>query len=305
MKDSVNMIPPAELSRLLDSGHRLLLLDVLPKARYRQVHLPGAENACVFEVSFLDQVAELTADKTGKIVIYGVKEQTHDAATAADKLQRNGYTCVSVVEGGLEAWQAAGFAVEGENVNAAELPAPRLAEGSYRVDTEASLIAWAGRNPNSTHHGTLRQSAGEVRIAGGEIRGEFTIDMNSIENLNLAGDELQPVLDAHLKSDDFFFVKLFPEARFEMVAKPTTDRQPVSAPNYRVSGRLTLRGHSAEQSFPATIVPADEGRFAAEAHFDIDRTRWGAIYGSTKFFEHLGMHLVFDQISLQLRIITG
>ena len=65
-----------------------------------------------------------------------------------------------------------------------------------------------------------------------------------------------------------------------------------------------LRGISAEQSFPATIVPTEEGRIAAEAHFDIDRTRWGAIYGSAKFFEHLGMHLVFDQISLQLRIIT-
>jgi len=31
-----------------------------------------------------------------------------------------------------------------------------------------------------------------------------------------------------------------------------------------------------------------------EAHFDIDRTKWDIIYGSSRFFEHLGMHLVFD-----------
>ena len=41
-----------------------------------------------------------------------------------------------------------------------------------------------------------------------------------------------------------------------------------------------------------------------EAHFDIDRTKWNVIYGSIRFFEHLGMHKVFDLISLQLRVIA-
>jgi len=38
--------------------------------------------------------------------------------------------------------------------------------------------------------------------------------MNTIHNINLEGDELQPVLEAHLRSDDFFFTKLFPKAVF-------------------------------------------------------------------------------------------
>jgi len=38
-------------------------------------------------------------------------------------------------------------------------------------------------------------------------------------------------------------------------------------------------------------------------HFDMDRTRWGVIYGSSRFFEHLGMHLVFDLISFQIRLV--
>ena len=54
----------------------------------------------------------------------------------------------------------------------------------------------------------------------------------------------------------------------------------------------------------ATITKTPENGLAAEAHFDIDRTRWGVIYGSARFFEYLGMHLVFDLISFQVRIIA-
>jgi hypothetical protein len=54
----------------------------------------------------------------------------------------------------------------------------------------------------------------------------------------------------------------------------------------------------------ATVGKTAEGGLAIEAHFDMDRTRWGIIYGSARFFEYLGMHLVFDLISFQVRIIA-
>lgn len=303
MKDDIQFVSINELNTRLIAGSAVLLLDVLPESRFQQVHLPGARQACVFEVTFLQQVAELTDDKNSEIFVYGASAQTHDAVTAADKLQRHGYARVSVLDGGLAGWQEAGFPLEGEQPGSAQTTG-QIADGVYPVDTEASVIEWTGRNPNSTHHGTLKLSAGRVKVTAGKVSGDFTIDMNTIENLNLAGNELQPVLEAHLKSDDFFFVKLFPEARFALTAGPTTSAVPASAPNYQVNGKLTLRGVSAECNFPATIVTTDDGRLAAEAHFDFDRTRWGVIYGSTNFFEHLGMHLVFDQISLQLRIFT-
>ena len=50
---------------------------------------------------------------------------------------------------------------------------------------------------------------------------------------------------------------------------------------------------------------ADENALLLEAHFDIDKTRWNVICGSSRFFEHLGMHKVFDLISLQLNIIAA
>ena len=47
-----------------------------------------------------------------------------------------------------------------------------------------------------------------------------------------------------------------------------------------------------------------EGRFVAQAHFDFDRTLWNVVYGSGRLFEKLGMHLVNDLISLQLKIVA-
>jgi len=301
-RPTINNISVEQLAGHLRSDGQVLLLDPLPAARYQQKHLPGAANACVFEVTFVDQVAAIVPDKESPVVVYGVGHHTHDASTAAEKLLRAGYRQVSILEGGLSAWQSAGNLLEGASIDAIDPPNRSLTDGLYQIDSETSIIEWTGRNPGTAHWGTLRLSAGEVRVVAGEISGEFTIDMNSIDNRNLAGHELKPVLEKHLRSDDFFFVKLFPQAEFKMTASPVSVNDQVSFPNYQVRGQLKLRGISAEQSFPASVAQTDEGHLVAEAHFDIDRTRWGVIYGSTRFFEHLGMHLVLDQISLQVRI---
>jgi polyisoprenoid-binding protein YceI len=129
--------------------------------------------------------------------------------------------------------------------------------------------------------------------------------MDSIENINLEGDELQPVLVSHLKSDDFFLVKIFPTAKFTIHKGKLTEKPFLSLPNYEIEGTLDLRGVKADLSFSTTICHTDDNGLVAEAHFDIDRTRWNVIYGSSRFFENLGMHLVFDLISFQLKIVAG
>jgi polyisoprenoid-binding protein YceI len=128
--------------------------------------------------------------------------------------------------------------------------------------------------------------------------------MNTIHNINLEGDELQPVLEAHLRSDDFFFTKMFPKAVFTLKEAKRIEPGWMTAPNYHAKGELNLRGVSADLEFDATVAPIEDGSFVLEAHFDIDRTRWNVIYGSTRFFEHLGMHKVFDLLSFQIRIIA-
>jgi polyisoprenoid-binding protein YceI len=179
-----------------------------------------------------------------------------------------------------------------------------LPKGEFQVDAEQSIIEWFGRNPNTKHFGTVRISNGQIQIENGNMTGAVEIDMDSIENINLQGDELQPVLVSHLKSDDFFLVKAFPKAKFILNAGKLAEPPYLSSPNYEINGTLELRGVRADLSFATTIARADDGGLIAEAHFDMDRTRWNVLYGSTRFFENLGMHLVFDLISLQVRIVA-
>ena len=97
---------------------------------------------------------------------------------------------------------------------------------------------------------------------------------------------------------------MFPKAVFSLKEAKRIEPGWLTAPNYHVKSELNLRGVSAGLDFDATVALIQDGSLTFEAHFDIDRTRWNVIYGSTRFFEHLGMHKVFDLISLQLRIFA-
>jgi polyisoprenoid-binding protein YceI len=112
------------------------------------------------------------------------------------------------------------------------------------------------------------------------------------------------VLVAHLASDDFFDVELYPEARFVITgATPILTATP-GAPNLTVHGQLTIKGVTQAIDILTVTGLAPEGQAAAQAVLAIDRTLWNVIYGSGKFFRHLGGHLVNDLIEVQLRIVT-
>ena len=303
---NVAQLSPQTLRQWETGGKPFILIDTLPADHYQAIHLPGARQACVFEVTFLDQIAAITSDRQACIVLYGAGENTMDGAVAAEKLQREGYDSLYVLRGGMAGWQAAGFPVEGASVD--DPPPPQtlldLSDGTFRVDTQASTIEWAGNNPHTRHDGSVRLERGEFQVKSGMITGTLVVDMSTIENRSLAGDELQPVLIAHLKSDDFFFTRRFPEAIFTIKSSILKDTPYVTAPNVDIVGELNLRGATAAVAFTATAFRADDGLLIAKARFDIDRTRWGIIYGSTRFFEHLGMHMVFDLVHFEVKIVA-
>jgi polyisoprenoid-binding protein YceI len=250
-------------------------------------------------------MVDMVVDKDRLVVLYGASERSRDALTAAEKLVRAGYRNVFAVAGGLKAWHELGGRLEGEALDAvAESPRLDLEDRLYTVDTERSIIQWAGRNPNTLHFGTVKFSEGAISVHDKTATGSFIIDMRTITSGSLAGNPLKPVLEAHLASDDFFFVEKYPTARFTIISARIVDEPTLSAPNLEVRGDLELVGTRKGIEFAATLNNLDDGGVAAEAHFDIDRTQWGIVYGSSRFFEHLGMHLVFDLISVQLRIVA-
>ena len=298
-------LEPDELMERIKNKETFILIDTLTGIHFEKVHLPGARSACVFEVTFLEQVKAIAEDKKAEIVLFGSSGRSWDALTAAEKLQCEGYENISVLNGGLEAWRERRFELRGDQPDMADPETVlRLDDGKYSVDSAQSVIEWSGRNPNSKHFGTVGIKRGKVEVNHSILTGVVDIDMDSIDNISLKGDELHPVLTSHLKSDDFFFVKIFPSAVLTIKEGLPVKTPFLSIPNYELNATLELRGVKADLAFQATVARTEGGGLAAEAHFDIDRTRWGAIYGSARFFENLGMHLVFDLISFQVKIVT-
>ncbi len=295
-----------DLKELLSEKSDMVVVDLLPPEHFSKVHIPNAENACVFFVSFLEDLAAVVPDKLSQVVVYGSSIRSRDITMAVEKMARAGYQNIHYLEGGLEEWREAGFALDGDAVNLPDDPQTTLSlyDGRYIAKSTLSQVEWVGRNPNSRHMGTVDIAKGVVDILDGKISGLIEVDMNSIHNTNLEGDELQPVLEAHLRSDDFFFTQMFPKAVFDFKGAILNESRWLTAPNYHMKGQLTLRGITAPLEFDTVVSSIDDDSIALEAHFDIDRTCWDIIYGSTRFFEHLGMHKVFDLVSLQLYIVA-
>jgi len=135
--------------------------------------------------------------------------------------------------------------------------------------------------------------------------GEFVFEMAEITCHDLAGTPLHDVLVAHLRSDDFFDAAQFPEARFVLSATSMPAEATPGSRNLQVSGDLTMKGISAPLQLVASAGVAPDGRLAAQAELELDRTRWNVLYGSGKFFRRLGGHLVNDCISIRLRIVAS
>lgn len=291
-----------ELNRQLADGEPLLVIDVLPPEVHAVRHIPGACNACVYEVVFLKSMATLAPDKATALVLYDATGTTLAAATAQEKLLAAGYRNIRVLTGGMASWCAAGFPVEPtEN----SLPSPLLRDGSYRIDPSASVLEWTGRNFTNRHYGRIPFIDGEIMIVNKQLQqGEITLDMTAITNLDLQDESYRQMLISHLKSDDFFAVDRFPVAAIKFSGwQPITSASP-GRPDHMVQGELTIKGTTRQIAFPVAILPQEDGGLKAQTAFDFDRTDWNINYGSGRLFEHLGMHLVHDRIDIELFLVA-
>lgn len=279
-----------------------VVVDVMTPEDFAACHVAGANNACVYEMAFLDRIAAFTPGKETKLVVYDKTGTTKTADVAREKLLQAGYRNVLILSGGLSAWREAGLPVEtGES----DLCETALLDGSYRIDSENSRLEWIGRNLNNRHFGRIGIQGGDLVIAEGRFSaGSIVLDMNTITNLDLQDLVWRDMLIKHLKSDDFFGVEQFPTSSFTLTGWDKQEGASSEAPNGTVIGDLTIRDVTRRVSFPAIVALQPDGGIKAHAAFDIDRTLWNVNYGSCKLFERLGMHLVHDLISLELFVVA-
>lgn len=295
-------IDSKELLKWKDTKRDFLLVDVLPETYYNQKHIEGAKNACVYEIAFLDKIKTLSLSKSKPIVVYGERKGLYASASAFTKLKTAGYTNVFELDGGIEAWEKlnAGTVSSSETTQYVD---PVLHQNKTKLAVHAgkSKITWTGRNLGNSHFGYLNLKGGFIQIEEGRLTGgEFTIDMKSIVCEDIKDSPMNKMLIGHLFSADFFETSVFPEATFRIHVAELIEAASPGTPNYKITGDLTMKNITNPITFDAVIGWNTDGIFFAQSAFEIDRTKWDVMYGSGRFFERLGMHLVNDNITLQL-----
>jgi len=289
---------PKELASLTE----FQLLDVRLPDDFEASHLQGAVNNCVFEISFIDQLAQTAPNPSLTTVVYGANDESSEASIAAEKMKHAGYTDVQILEGGIQGALSLNIAAEAGTPLPDEPQAP---EGQHSLELEESTFEWLGRNLINKHWGTAPIESGHLDFnKGAVVSGEFKIDLQGLVCTDLKDTDLHDVLIAHLQNDDFFDVTNHPKAIFTVTGSSPIEGGSPGAPNLTIFGDLTLRGQTHPIQFEAATGLTSEGHFAMQASLSIDRTRWGILYGSGKFFHRLAGHLVNDLLEFQLRIIT-
>ncbi len=180
---------------------------------------------------------------------------------------------------------------------------------NYPLDTEASELTWYGFKPTGRHNGTIAIQDGTLAVENGQVvGGSFTMDLNTIDVLDLEGEDKQK-LTGHLQSPDFFDVAQHPTAKFEITevvpfaeAKMEADTSrldvvvndeavseyAIENPTHAITGNLTMRDTTLSIMFPAKVSVSGD-QIMAQAKFNIDRTKWNVSYGDENDMEARAM----------------
>jgi rhodanese-related sulfurtransferase len=108
----MRLISAQELKAKLDLGEPLKLVNALGEWEYRAAHVPGSLHFSTSE----ETLRELGVDD--EIVVHCSNPSCMASVALYQLLERNGYRNLRRFAGGLQAWQEAGYPLEGEMVDA-------------------------------------------------------------------------------------------------------------------------------------------------------------------------------------------
>ena len=172
---------------------------------------------------------------------------------------------------------------------------------NYKANIESSKINWKGFKPTGSHYGTINLTDGNFIVNNDKIvGGEFTINMNSIIDLDMPADnEYNAKLVGHLKSEDFFDVAKFPNGSFNIKEVGENDGKTV------IKGELTLKGITHPVYFLAD-VKIDNGQLTFKSEtFKVDRSKWNIRYKSKSFFDDLKDKFIDDDMEISIHVIAN
>lgn len=147
----------------------------------------------------------------------------------------------------------------------------------YQVEISDSQLKWTGYHLAKAyeHWGYIKLKSGSISTDGQKITsGEFVIDMATIQNMDLENAKEKAKLVNQLKSDDFFNVKKFPEAR--LVIRNMTKK---TSTTYATTADLTIRGITKEITFDSEIKGLNDNLLEVRATLRVPRTDFKVMYG--------------------------
>jgi polyisoprenoid-binding protein YceI len=168
------------------------------------------------------------------------------------------------------------------------------AQEKLTADVDKSKLLWLGEKVTGQHTGTIKLQDGWMIWKDNKIgSGEFTIDMNTIED-----DANTEMLEKHLRSDDFFSVEKFPVSKLVITGSDAFDKGTAL-----VRCTLTIKGITNPLEFKAALQKKDDGTWFF-ANITVDRTKYNIRYGSGSFFDNLGDKTIFDEFKLKVSLLV-
>lgn len=161
-------------------------------------------------------------------------------------------------------------------------------------NTQKSILKWNSKKVTGEHWGYIKLKSGVITLKNDKIiSGKFIIDMTSITNEDMQPGEWRDKLIGHLKSDDFFSVEKHQESALEV-----NESSPFIKEEATINGKLTIKGITHPITFKVTR--SDK---VYSAIVVVDRTKYNIKYGSGKFFEGLGDKMIYDEFTLDVKLI--
>lgn len=107
IEDLVNAIPAERVKKLMDTGEKIILVDLRAAKEFQERRIPGARSLPLTE--FDQRSAEVP--RSGRVVLY-CDCLLYQIAEKAARLENQGYKNVAVMLDGFSGWIKLGFPVE-------------------------------------------------------------------------------------------------------------------------------------------------------------------------------------------------
>lgn len=173
-----------------------------------------------------------------------------------------------------------------------------MSQDKFVANAKSSVINWKGFKPTGSHHGTILIKEGNFEVKNNAIvGGEFTIDMNTIVDLDMPADsEYNAKLVNHLKSADFFDVEKYPTSVFKITGTGKKDGKTL------IKGNLSMKDKTNPAEFLATVTFNGDNIEVKSETFTLDRSKWNVRYGSKSFFDDLADKFINDEMEISINV---